>query len=154
MFPAISLSWYKGFIWYDMSKKESDMIYMYDMLCYVMIWYERIWSDMIWCDIWYDMIYDMKEYDVIYMIWYEFVCVLVFTATRLLSRPSSRQVTKGNLIGYTTGGLPIYNFQTPQSALTMFHSLMKQILEESESRQIFYFLCLNLVRYSANHKNV
>ena len=133
------------------------------MICYVMIWYERIWSDLIWCDIWYDMIwymiwknmmwyiwYDMKEYDMIW-VWL-FVCVLVFTATRLLSRPSSRQVTKGNLIGYTTGGLPIYNFQTPQSALTMFHSLMKQILEESESRQIFYFLCLNLVWYSTDHK--
>lgn len=65
-------------------------------------------------------------------------------ATRLLSRPSPR-MTKGNLIGYTTGGLPIYNFQTPQSVLTTVQSLLRQIVEQSESRQIFYFLCLNLV---------
>lgn len=65
-------------------------------------------------------------------------------ATRLLSRPSPR-MTKGNLIGYTTGGLPIYNFQTPQSVLTTLQSLLRQIVEQSESRQIFYFLCLNLV---------
>ena len=65
-------------------------------------------------------------------------------ATRLLSRPSPR-MTKGNLIGYTTGGLLIYNFQTPQSVLTTLQSLLRQIVEQSESRQIFYFLCLNLV---------
>ena len=65
-------------------------------------------------------------------------------ATRLLSRPSPR-MTKGNLIGYTTGGLPIYNFQSPQSVLTTVQSLLRQIVEQSESRQIFYFLCLNLV---------
>ena len=130
------------------------------MICYVMIWYDMKESDLIWYDVIYDMIWYMIWKNMMWYIWYDmiwvwlFVCVLVLTATRLLSRPSSRQVTKGNLIGYTTGGLPIYNFQTPQSALTMFHSLMKQILEESESRQIFYFLCLNLVRYSAKIKNV
>lgn len=73
-----------------------------------------------------------------------FAAFFFVLATRLLSRPSPR-MTKGNLIGYTTGGLPIYNFQTPQSVLTTVQSLLRQIVEQSESRQIFYFLCLNLL---------
>ncbi|PFX34488.1 Zinc transporter 5 [Stylophora pistillata] len=72
-----------------------------------------------------------------------FAAFFFVLASRLLSRPSPR-MTKGNLIGYTTGGLPIYNFQTPQSVLTTAQSLLRQIVEQSESRQIFYFLCLNL----------
>ncbi|EDO34617.1 predicted protein, partial [Nematostella vectensis] len=74
-----------------------------------------------------------------------FAALFFILATRLLSRPSPRSATRGNLIGYTTGGLPIYNFQTPQSILSTFRSFMRQTLEESESRQIFYFLCLNLM---------
>lgn len=73
-----------------------------------------------------------------------FAAFFFVLASRLLSRPSPR-MTKGNLIGYTTGGLPIYNFQTPQSVLTTAQSLLRQIVEQSESRQIFYFLCLNLL---------
>ncbi|XP_073242547.1 proton-coupled zinc antiporter SLC30A5-like isoform X3 [Porites lutea] len=72
-----------------------------------------------------------------------FAAFFFVLATRLLSRPSLR-MTKGNLIGYTTGGLPIYNYQTPQSVLNTVQSLLRQIVEQSESRQIFYFLCLNL----------
>lgn len=73
-----------------------------------------------------------------------FAAFFFVLSTRLLSRPSTR-ATKGHLIGYTTGGLPIYNFQTPQSVLTTLQSLLRQIVEQSESRQIFYFLCLNLM---------
>ncbi|XP_029206485.2 zinc transporter 5-like [Acropora millepora] len=73
-----------------------------------------------------------------------FAALFFVLGTRLLSKPSPR-ATKGNLIGYTTGGLPIYNFQTPQSVLTTLQSLLRQIVEQTESRQIFYFLCLNLM---------
>ncbi|XP_020902949.1 zinc transporter 5, partial [Exaiptasia diaphana] len=72
-----------------------------------------------------------------------FSALFFILATRLLCRPSPRPA-KGNLIGYTTGGLPIYNFHTPQSILSTMRSFLRQTLEESESRQIFYFLCLNL----------
>ena len=63
-------------------------------------------------------------------------------------------MTKGNLIGYTTGGLPIYNYQTPQSVLNTVQSLLRQIVEQSESRQIFYFLCLNLVRKNSTYQPI
>lgn len=63
-------------------------------------------------------------------------------------------MTKGNLIGYTTGGLPIYNYQTPQSVLNTVQSLLRQIVEQSESRQIFYFLCLNLVSKNSTYQPI
>lgn len=59
---------------------------------------------------------------------------------------------KGTLVGYSPEGTPLYNFMgdalqhTSQSLPRFIKDSLKQILEEYDSRQIFYFLCLNLVR--------
>ena len=72
---------------------------------------------------------------------------IIFSATHLLSRPSPVQqgVNKGILIGYTTSGMPLYSFTSPQSVMATAKVFLRQVLAETESRQIFYFLCLNLV---------
>jgi len=71
-------------------------------------------------------------------------------AANILSSPS-RKGQKGTLIGYSPEGTPLYNFmgdalqQSSQSLPRFIKESLKQILEEYDSRQIFYFLCLNLV---------
>lgn len=73
-----------------------------------------------------------------------------FAAANILSSPS-RKGQKGTLIGYSPEGTPLYNFmgdaiqQSSQSLPRFIKESLKQILEEYDSRQIFYFLCLNLV---------
>lgn len=70
-------------------------------------------------------------------------------ASSILSSPS-RRGQKGTLVGYSPEGTPLYNFmgdalqQTSQSLPRFIKDSLKQILEEYDSRQIFYFLCLNL----------
>ncbi|NXX96704.1 ZNT5 protein, partial [Centropus bengalensis] len=70
-------------------------------------------------------------------------------AANILSSPS-RKGQKGTLIGYSPEGTPLYNFmgdalqQSSQSLPRFIKESLKQILEEYDSRQIFYFLCLNL----------
>ena len=71
-------------------------------------------------------------------------------ASSILSAPS-RKGQKGTLVGYSPEGTPLYNFMgdalqhTSQSLPRFIKESLKQILEEYDSRQIFYFLCLNLV---------
>lgn len=54
-------------------------------------------------------------------------------------------------MGYSPDGTPLYNFMgdalqhTSHSLPRFIKDSLKQILEEYDSRQIFYFLCLNLV---------
>ncbi|TKC37383.1 hypothetical protein EI555_009331, partial [Monodon monoceros] len=68
----------------------------------------------------------------------------------ILSSPSKRG-QKGTLIGYSPEGTPLYNFMgdafqhSSQSIPRFIKESLKQILEENDSRQIFYFLCLNLL---------
>ncbi|XP_056121449.1 proton-coupled zinc antiporter SLC30A5 [Rhinichthys klamathensis goyatoka] len=70
-------------------------------------------------------------------------------ADSILSAPSSKG-QKGTLVGYSPEGTPLYNFMgdalqhTSQSLPHFIKDSLKQILEEYDSRQIFYFLCLNL----------
>jgi len=58
---------------------------------------------------------------------------------------------RGSLVGYSAAGPPLYNFagdalqRTSQSVMVLARSGLRQILEESDSRRIFYFLCVNLV---------
>lgn len=72
-------------------------------------------------------------------------------ASSILSSPSKKGQT-GTLVGYSPEGVPLYNFMgdalqhTSQSLPRFIKDSLKQILEEYDSRQIFYFLCLNLVR--------
>ena len=73
-------------------------------------------------------------------------------ATYILTSPNKG--SKGSLVGYSASGLPLYSFagdalhKTSQSVLTTLKNGMRQILESSDSRRIFYFLCVNLVSNS------
>ncbi|CAL8320919.1 unnamed protein product [Lota lota] len=75
--------------------------------------------------------------------------VIFIMASSILSAPS-RKGQKGTLVGYSPEGTPLYNFMgdalqhTSQSLPRFIKESLKQILEEYDSRQIFYFLCLNL----------
>ncbi|XP_051907058.1 proton-coupled zinc antiporter SLC30A5 [Hippocampus zosterae] len=70
-------------------------------------------------------------------------------SSSVLSSPSKKG-QKGTLVGYSPEGTPLYNFMgdalqhTSQSLPRFIKDSLKQILEEYDSRQIFYFLCLNL----------
>ena len=72
------------------------------------------------------------------------------TATNILTK-QARSGSKGSFIGYSAGGLPLYNFtgekiqQTSHSIALILKNGLRQILEESDSRKIFFFLCVNLV---------
>lgn len=78
-----------------------------------------------------------------------FSCVMFLFAVSLLSSPQ-KMGSKGYLVGYSSSGLPLYTFpgealhKTSQSILLIVGKSLKQILDEPDSRKIFYFLCLNL----------
>ncbi|GCB75235.1 hypothetical protein scyTo_0016393, partial [Scyliorhinus torazame] len=75
--------------------------------------------------------------------------IFFILAAIILSSPSKKG-QKGTLVGYSPEGTPLYNFMgdalqhTSQSVPRFIKESLKQILEEYDSRQIFYFLCLNL----------
>ncbi|MGH0149967.1 UNVERIFIED_CONTAM: hypothetical protein FKN15_016414 [Acipenser sinensis] len=75
--------------------------------------------------------------------------VFFILSANILSSPSKKG-QKGTLVGYSPEGTPLYNFMgdalqhTSQSLPRFIKDSLKQILEEYDSRQIFYFLCLNL----------
>uniref|UniRef100_A0AAY4CW69 Zinc transporter n=1 Tax=Denticeps clupeoides TaxID=299321 RepID=A0AAY4CW69_9TELE len=75
--------------------------------------------------------------------------VFFILSDSILSSPSKKG-QKGTLVGYSPEGTPLYNFMgdalqhTSQSLPRFIKDSLKQILEEYDSRQIFYFLCLNL----------
>ncbi|RUS79405.1 hypothetical protein EGW08_012818 [Elysia chlorotica] len=60
------------------------------------------------------------------------------------------RAAKGNFIGYNPAGLPLYSMsseafqKTSQSVLSVLKNGLRQILEDGDSRKIFYFLCINL----------
>ncbi|XP_029798240.1 zinc transporter 5 isoform X3 [Suricata suricatta] len=76
--------------------------------------------------------------------------VFFILSANILSSPSKRG-QKGTLVGYSPEGTPLYNFMgdafqhSSQSIPRFIKESLKQILEENDSRQIFYFLCLNLL---------
>uniref|UniRef100_A0A3P8WI09 Zinc transporter n=1 Tax=Cynoglossus semilaevis TaxID=244447 RepID=A0A3P8WI09_CYNSE len=75
--------------------------------------------------------------------------IFFILSSSILSSPSKKG-QKGTLVGYSPEGTPLYNFMgdalqhTSQSLPRFIKDSLKQILEEYDSRQIFYFLCLNL----------
>uniref|UniRef100_H2MEH0 Zinc transporter n=1 Tax=Oryzias latipes TaxID=8090 RepID=H2MEH0_ORYLA len=77
------------------------------------------------------------------------VSAVFFLMCNILAAPS-KMGQKGTLVGYSPEGTPLYNFMgdalqhTSQSLPRFIKDSLKQILEEYDSRQIFYFLCLNL----------
>ena len=63
---------------------------------------------------------------------------------------SSKRGQKSTLIGYSPEGTFLYNLvgdvqHSSQSIPRFMKKSLKQILENNGSRQIFYFLCLNLL---------
>ncbi|XP_013399446.1 zinc transporter 5 [Lingula anatina] len=77
-----------------------------------------------------------------------FSFVLFMFSSHVLTNPNKG--SKGSLVGYSAGGLPLYNMaeeafqRTSHSVALVLKNGLKQILEESDSRRIFYFLCMNL----------
>ena len=76
--------------------------------------------------------------------------IFFILATDILSWPSPKS-QKGSLIGYSSEGMPLYRFAgnvLNRASKSSFGSLsqgfLKRILEEKDSRRIFYFLCMNL----------
>ncbi|XP_022333860.2 proton-coupled zinc antiporter SLC30A5-like isoform X1 [Crassostrea virginica] len=71
-------------------------------------------------------------------------------ATSMLGWPG-RGSKAGSFIGYSPSGQPLYSFnsdaiaRTSHSIATVMKNGLRQILEESDSRKIFYFLCINLM---------
>ncbi|XP_048738334.1 proton-coupled zinc antiporter SLC30A5-like isoform X2 [Ostrea edulis] len=71
-------------------------------------------------------------------------------ATSMLGWPG-RSSKAGSFIGYSSSGQPLYSFnsdaiaRTSHSIAAVLKSGLKHILEESDSRKIFYFLCINLM---------
>jgi zinc transporter 5/7 len=74
-----------------------------------------------------------------------FAIVMFIFATDLLSSPIKQG--SGAFIGYSQDGLPVFNLTHPrsQSVLFVLRSSLRGILAESDSRKIFYFLCINLL---------
>lgn len=76
------------------------------------------------------------------------VVVLFVFATQLLSSPIKR--TQGSFIGYSSNGQPLYSLtgdslkRTSQSLINIMKNIFKEIISHSDSRSIFYFLCINL----------
>lgn len=79
--------------------------------------------------------------------------MLCYSATSMLGWPG-RSSKAGSFIGYSSSGQPLYSFntdafaRTSHSIATVMKNGLRQILEESDSRKIFYFLCINLVSFS------
>ena len=72
-----------------------------------------------------------------------------FAATYILTSPV--RGSRGSFIGFSSSGLPLYRFsgdalqKTSQSLMLVAKHGLKQILEDPNSKKIFYFLCINLV---------
>ncbi|KAM7286069.1 zinc transporter 5 [Ixodes scapularis] len=80
-----------------------------------------------------------------------FAWLMFVLATVVLSSPDQKG-SKGTLVGFSSGGHPLYNFNGDAlqrgSGYSFLHLLklgLTQIMKESDSRRIFYFLCINLL---------
>ncbi|XP_076341601.1 proton-coupled zinc antiporter SLC30A5-like isoform X2 [Tachypleus tridentatus] len=78
-----------------------------------------------------------------------FSWIMFILATLILTGPPSKG-WKGTFVGYSSGGLPLYTFtgdalhRTSRSAVVILKNGLHEILRETDSRKIFYFLCLSL----------
>ena len=74
-----------------------------------------------------------------------FAVVMFSFATDLLSSPIKQR--SGAFIGYAADGSRLYKFpqERSQSIMLLIRSSLRDVLAETDSRQIFYFLCINLV---------
>ena len=70
-------------------------------------------------------------------------CLLLLATLYLARSPPTSQ---GLLVGYSAAGLPLYSSQrAPPTSLNWIKPILGQILDNTDSRRIFYFLILNLV---------
>ena len=75
--------------------------------------------------------------------------VFFFLATEMLSRPLAKH--KGSFIGYSSVGNPLYSLtgeslkRTSMSMVSIEKNILREILTHTDSRRIFYFLCVNLM---------
>lgn len=68
--------------------------------------------------------------------------ILLMVATAQLTQ---RTLQTQSLVGYSASGLPLYSSEeTPPTVIHWASSVLHKILENSDSRRIFYFLVLNL----------
>lgn len=61
---------------------------------------------------------------------------------------ASSTSSRGPLLGYAPSGLPLYHFPASGNAANLVSAIkqsLKSVMESTDSRQIFYFLCLNFV---------
>lgn len=74
------------------------------------------------------------------------IATVLFTlATPMLTHPQSRS-SQSTLVGYSASGLPLYQSQRGSSLLVdFFRPALHKVMENPDSRRIFYFLLLNLV---------
>ena len=86
------------------------------------------------------------------------LCLILFRpGTRLLLAPS--RGARGSFIGYSPAGLPLYSIagdalqRTTHTVFMVLKNGLRQILEESDSRKIFYFLCINLVNFCVKFRS-
>lgn len=72
--------------------------------------------------------------------------VFFILATPTLTRPQPRS-SQNTLIGYSATGLPLYQSEmSVPSLMDYVRPSLQKIMENPDSRRIFYFLLLNLVR--------
>ena len=71
--------------------------------------------------------------------------LLLVAATVMLTHPQRHAQT--SLVGYSASGLPLYSSQrSPSPVMAWLGPTLSQILDNNDSRRIFYFLLLNVVR--------
>jgi zinc transporter 5/7 len=95
-------------------------------------------------NVWFGRTIDVEEHELSGGV--VFAVVMFAFATDLLASPIRQR--SGAFIGYSQEGVPLFNLthQRSQSLLLILKSSLRDILAESDSRNIFYFLCINLVR--------
>eukprot|EP00794_Sanderia_malayensis_P009563 gene9563-10551_t len=81
-----------------------------------------------------------------------FAAICFILATRILTRPVPVKpgMNRGMLIGFSKGGLPLYSYAGPgstiqQAPMTIIKQYLRKILDAPDSRNIFFYLCLNLM---------
>eukprot|EP00731_Ephydatia_muelleri_P016695 Em0009g1119a len=76
------------------------------------------------------------------------VALLAVATVQLTQRPHPQA---RSLIGYSASGLPLYSsLEAPPTIVHWLSSVVHKILENSDSRRIFYFLILNLAYTFSN----
>lgn len=80
-----------------------------------------------------------------------FAWIMFIFATIILTAPDTKGST-ATLVGYSSKGDPLYHFngdalqrQISQPLVSVVKQGLSQIMKESDSRRIFYFLCVNLI---------